>query len=619
MEGVKEGFLTGRGRVVLRGKAEIETLNNGREQIIVTEIPYLVNKSQMIMKTYELMQEKKIEGISEVRDESDRDGMRVVYEIKRDAMASVVLNQLYNYTPLQTSFGINNIALHNGRPKLLNLKDMIAAFVDFRHEVILRRIRFELAEAEKKAHILAGLLIALDNIDEVIQLIRSSSTPEIAREGLISRFSLSDVQAKAILEMRLQRLTGLERDKIKDEYDELMKMINWYNEVLNDVTKQFQIIKDEMLDVQKKYGDERRSIIEYTAEEINMEDLIEDEEVVITITHLGYIKRTPLTEYKVQGRGGKGSLGGSTRDDDFIEQLFMATNHNYLLFFTQNGKCFWLKVYSIPEGTKTSKGRTVQNLIALENGDKVMAVVNVDNLSDEQFLNNNYLVFCTKKGIIKKTTLDEFSNPRKNGVNAMTIQEGDELIEVKLTNGNCEILMAVNSGRAIRFDEAAVRPTGRTAQGVKGIYCDDTDEVVGMICIDKNDKSQTVMVVSEKGYGKRSDLDEYRITARSGKGVKTINTTDKTGKLIAIKQVTEENDLMIINKSGITIRMEVKEISVLGRATQGVRLIKLKDNDEIAAITVVPHNDEEIIDESNGTINESNNESNTPESNKPTE
>jgi DNA gyrase subunit A len=592
MEGVRDAFLTGRGRVVLRGKAVIETLANGREQIIVTEIPYLVNKSQMIMKTYELMQEKKIEGISEVRDESDRDGMRVVYEIKKDAMASVVLNQLYNFTPLQTSFGVNNIALHNGRPKLLNLKDMISAFVEFRHEVTLRRIRYELAEAEKKAHILSGLLIALDHIDEVIQLIRSSNTPEIAREGLMSRFNLSEIQSKAILDMRLQRLTGLERDKIKAEYDELMKMINWYNEVLNDQVKQFMIIKEEMLEMQKRFGDERRSVIEYTAEEINMEDLIEDEEVIITISHLGYIKRTPLSEYRVQGRGGKGSIGGSTRDDDFIEQLFVATNHNYLLFFTQNGKCFWLKVYNVPEGNKTSKGRTIQNLIALESGDKVMAVVNVNNLSEEAFLNNNYLVFCTKKGIIKKTTLEEFSRPRQNGVNAMTIQDQDELIEVKLTNGNCEILMAVNSGRAVRFDELEVRPTGRTAQGVKGIFCDDQDEVVGMICIDKQDHTQSVMVVSEKGYGKRSDLEEYRITSRGKKGVKTINITDKTGNLIAIKQVTEEHDLMIINKSGITIRMEVKEISIKGRATQGVRLITLKENDEIAAVTVVPHVEE---------------------------
>lgn len=612
MEGVKEGFLTGRGRVVLRGKATIETLANGREQIIVTEIPYLVNKAQMIMKTYELVQDKKIEGISEIRDESDREGMRVVYEIKKDAMASVVLNQLYNFTLLQTSFGINNIALHNGRPKQLNLKDMIAAFVEFRHEVVVRRTRFELAEAEKRAHILVGLLIALDNIDEVIQLIRSSKTPDIAREGLITRFNLSELQAKAILEMRLQRLTGLERDKIKDEYDELMKMIAWYNEVLNDESKRFQIIKDEMLDVQKRFGDERRSVIEYTAEEINMEDLIADEEVVITISHLGYIKRTPLSEYRVQGRGGKGSLGGAAREDDFIEQLFLATNHNYLLFFTQSGKCFWLKVYNVPEGVKIAKGRTIQNLIALENGDKVMAVVNVNNLTDEQFLNNNFLVFCTNKGIIKKTTLEEFSRPRQNGVNAMTIQEGDELLEVKLTNGNCEILMAVNSGRAIRFDEQLVRPTGRTAQGVKGVYCNETEVVVGMICIDKNDKSQTVMVVSEKGYGKRSDLQEYRITARGGKGVKTISVTEKTGKLIAIKKVNEDNDLMIINKSGITIRMEVKEISIQGRATQGVRLIKLKDNDEIAAVTVVPKSDEESPQDEN---NDSNNHLNANSNN----
>lgn len=593
MEGVKEAFRTGRGRVVVRGKAMIETLPNGREQIVVTEIPYMVNKSQMIMKTYELIQEKKIEGISEIRDESDRDGLRIVYEIKKDAMASVVLNHLYNFTPLQTSFGINNIALHHGRPKQLNLKEMIAAFVEFRHEVVVRRTKFELAEAEKRAHILAGLLIALDNIDEVIQLIRNSNTPDTAREGLMHRFGLSEAQAKAILDMRLQRLTGLEREKIKEEYDELMRMIAWYNEVLNDESKRYQIIKDELLDIQKRFGDERRSVIEYTAEDIDMEDLIADEEVVITISHLGYIKRTPLSEYRVQGRGGKGSLGGAAREDDFIEQLFMATNHNYLLFFTQNGKCLWLKVYNIPEGTKTSKGRTVQNLITLESGDKVMAVVNVSNLTDPNFLNSNYLVFCTKKGIIKKTCLEEFSRPRQNGINAMTIQEGDELIEVKLTNGNCEIVMAVKSGLAIRFDEQLVRPTGRTAQGVKGITCEDDDEVIGMICVDKNEPVKNVLVVSEKGYGKRSELDEYRITSRGGKGVKTINITEKTGKLIAIKKVTEEDDLMIINKSGITIRMEVKEISVQGRATQGVRLIKLKDNDEIAAVTVVPHSEDE--------------------------
>jgi DNA gyrase subunit A len=423
----------------------------------------------------------------------------------------------------------------------------------------------------------------------------------------MSRFGLSETQAKAILEMRLQRLTGLERDKIKAEYDELMKMIAWYKEVLNDEGKRFQIIKDELLDVQKRFGDERRSVIEYTAEDINMEDLIADDEVVITISHLGYIKRTPLSEYRVQGRGGKGSLGGIAREDDFIEQLFMATNHNYLLFFTQNGKCFWLKVYNIPEGVKTSKGRTIQNLISLENGDKVMAVINVPTLNDEAFLNNNYLVFCTRKGIIKKTALEEFSRPRQNGINAMTIQEGDELIEVRLTNGNCDILMAVNSGRAIRFDENLVRPTGRTAQGVKGIYCEENDEVIGMICVDKADASNNVLVVSEKGYGKRSNLDEYRITSRGGKGVKTINITNKTGNLIAIKKVTEDEDLMIINKSGITIRMEVKEISVLGRATQGVRLIKLKENDEIAAVTVVPHSDEEEANSDSNNNHETNN------------
>ncbi|HZF99579.1 MAG TPA: DNA gyrase subunit A, partial [Chitinophagales bacterium] len=571
--GVKEGFRTGRGRVVVRGKAVIETLKNGREQIIVTEIPYLVNKAQMIVKTYELMQEKKIEGISEVRDESDREGMRVVYEIKKDAMANVILNQLYQFTPLQTSYGINNIALHQGRPKLLNLKEMIGAFVDFRHEVILRRTRFELAEAEKKAHVLEGLLIALDHLDEVIALIRNSRTPNEAQEGLMSKFGLSEIQSKAILEMRLQRLTGLERDKIKDEYDAIMKMINYYREVLTSEVLQFEIVKNEMLEMRQKYGDARRTEIVLTAEDMAMEDLIADEKVAITISHLGYIKRTPLSEYRVQGRGGRGSTGSSTRDDDFIEQLFVATNHNTLLFFTKKGRCHWMKVYNIPEGVKTSKGRAIQNLVQLEAGDKVMAVINVENLNDEQYINNHFLVFCTRDGIVKKTKVEDFSRPRQSGINAMTVAEDDELLEVKLTNGNCEVLLAVMSGRAIRFNEKDVRPTGRTAQGVKGIYCEKgTDEVIGLVCIDSSDKSKNVLVVSEKGYGKRSELDEYRITARGGKGVKTLNVTEKTGKLVAIKDVTDNDNLMIITKSGVTIRMDASDISVLGRATQGVRL-----------------------------------------------
>lgn len=587
VEGVKEGFRTGRGRVVVRGKAVIETLKNGREQIIVTEIPYLVNKAQMIVKTYELMQEKRIEGISEVRDESDREGMRVVYEIKKDAMANVVLNQLYNFTPLQTSYGINNIALHQGRPKLLNLKEMIGAFVDFRHEVILRRTRFELAEAEKKAHVLEGLLIALDHLDEVIALIRASRTPNEAQEGLMSKFGLTEIQSKAILEMRLQRLTGLERDKIKDEYDALMKTIAYYREVLASEVLQFEIVKNEMLEMRQKYGDARRTEIVLTAEDIAMEDLIADEKVAITISHLGYIKRTPLSEYRVQGRGGRGSTGSSTRDDDFIEQLFVATNHNTLLFFTKKGRCHWLKVYNIPEGVKTAKGRAIQNLVQLEPDDKVMAVINVENLEDETFINNNFLVFCTRNGIVKKTKVEDFSRPRQSGINAMTVAEDDELLEVKLTNGNCEVLMAVMSGRAIRFNEQDVRPTGRTAQGVKGIYCEKgNDEVIGLVCIDSSDKSKNVLVVSEKGYGKRSELDEYRITARGGKGVKTLNVTEKTGKLIAIKEVTDNDNLMIITKSGVTIRMDASDISVLGRATQGVRLIRVDSDDEIGAVAI---------------------------------
>jgi DNA gyrase subunit A len=603
MEGVKEGFRTGRGKVVVRGKATIETLPNGRERIIVTEIPYMINKSQMIIKTHELIQEKKIEGLSDVRDESDREGMRVVYEIKKEGMANVILNQLYQFTPLQTSYGINNIALHNGRPKLLNLKDMISAFVDFRHEVVVRRTKYDLAEAEKKAHILLGLLIALDHLDEVISLIRASQTPDIARIGLIEKFALSEIQAKAILEMRLQRLTGLERDKIKAEYDELMKQITYFNEILGNKVLRYQIIKDEMIDMKKRFGDERRSEIVYTADDMNMEDLISDDNVVITISHLGYIKRTMLSEYRVQARGGKGSIGGATRDEDFIEKLFLATNHNTLLFFTKKGRCFWLKVYNIPEGVKTAKGRAIQNLIQLEADDKIMAVINVESLKDEEFNKNNFLIFCTMNGIIKKTTLEDFSNPRQNGVNAMTIQENDELLEVRLTNGRCEVLMAVKSGRCIRFNESLVRPTGRTAQGVKGIYCESGDEVVGMICIDKEDQTKSVMVVSEKGYGKRSDLEEYRITSRGGKGVKTLNITDKTGNLIAMKDVTEQNDLMIINKSGVTIRMNINDIKIQGRATQGVRVIRLSENDEIAAVAVIDAL-EEISNDISNTIDQ---------------
>lgn len=593
--GVKEGFLTGRGKVVVRAKTSFETLKNGKERIIINEIPYQINKAQTIVKIYELMEEKKIEGISECRDESDREGMRIVVELKRDAIPNVVLNQLFSYTPLQTSYGINNIALDHGRPRLLNLRDMIQCFVDFRHEVVVRRTKYDLAEAEKRAHILEGLLIALDNLDAVIALIRASQTPDIAREGLMSQFGLSEIQAKAILDMRLQRLTGLERDKIKDEYAEVMKQIAYLKEILSDEALRFRIIKEEMMEIKKKYGDERRTEIVAAADDIEIEDLIEKEEVVITISHLGYIKRTPLIEYRVQGRGGKGALGGTARDEDFIEKLFVASTHDYFLFFTDQGKCYWKKVYEIPEGNKTSKGRALQNLINLPPGDKVRAVIDIHDLSDKDYLNNNFIVFCTKNGIIKKTTLEEFSRPRANGIIAITIAEGDQLLEVKQTNGNCEILMAVKSGRAIRFPETKVRPTGRSAMGVHGIELDDKeDEVIGMICVDKNDKETTTLVVSEKGYGKRSYLDnpetgeaEYRITNRGGKGVKTINVTEKTGKLIAIKAVTEKDGLMIINRSGVTIRIDVKDISVLGRATQGVRLIRLEDDDRIASVAKV--------------------------------
>lgn len=593
-EGVKQGLETGRGKVVVRGKATIETLKNGKERIIVTEIPYQVNKASMIEKTWELVADKKLEGIAEIRDESDRDGMRIVYEMKRDAMANVVLNQLYQYTQLQTSFGVNNIALHDGRPKLMNLKDMIVYFVEFRHEVVIRRTKYELAEAEKRAHILEGFIIALDNLDAVIALIRKSQTPDEAKEGLMSDFKLSEIQSKAILEMRLQRLTGLERDKIRTEYNELMKIIEYYRDVLADEKLRFEIIKDEMLDMKKKYGDERRTEIVYTAEDINMEDLIADEDVVITISRLGYIKRTTLSSYRRQNRGGRGAMGGSTRDEDFIEHLFVASTHNYMLFFTEKGSCYWLKVYEIPEGNKTSKGRAIQNLINLPKEDTVKAIINVKNLSDPEFLNNNFLVFCTKQGIIKKTTLEEFSRPRTNGIRALTFKENDHLLDVRMTNGKNEILIAVKSGKCIRFNESKVRAMGRTAAGVKGIELDTTnDEVIGIVCVDKADLNKTIMVVSEKGYGKRTDVEEYRMTNRGGKGVKTLNITNKTGVLIAIKDVTDENDLMIINKSGVAIRMSMSSIKSQGRNTQGVRLIKLDKDDEIAAVARIDSTENE--------------------------
>jgi DNA gyrase subunit A len=587
VSGVKEAYETGRGRVVIRAKALIETTDNGRERIIVTEIPYQVNKAEMIKKTADLINEKKIEGISDIRDESDRDGMRIVYEIKRDAMANVVLNTLYKYTDLQNSFSINSIALVAGRPMMLNLKDLIHYYVEHRHEVLIRKTRYELAEAEKRAHILEGLLIALDHLDEVIALIRRSVTPDEAKTGLMEAFQLSEIQSKAILEMRLQRLTGLERDKIRDEYAEIMKMIDFYKSVLADEALRMQILKDEMNEMLQKYGDERRTEIVYSADDISMEDMIADEAVVITISHMGYIKRTALNEYRTQSRGGKGAMGTATRDEDFVEHLFVATNHNYLLLFTEKGKVFWLRIFEIPEGTKTSKGRALQNLINISPDDKVRAFINVKNLHEEEYLNNNFIILCTKYGTIKKTQLEAYSRPRQNGINAITINEGDMLLEARLTNGKNEILLAVKSGRAIRFNESTVRPMGRNAAGVKGVTLDETnDELIGMVCIQDQEK-ETVLVVSEKGYGKRTDIEDYRITNRGGKGVKTLQITDKTGNLVGIKSVVDGDELMIITKNGITIRMEVKDLRVMGRATQGVKLIKLSDEDEIASVAKI--------------------------------
>jgi DNA gyrase subunit A len=603
--GVQEAFETGRGRIVMRAKAEIETYGSDRERIIVTEIPYQINKANMIERTAELVNEKKLEGISEIRDESDREGMRIVYEIKRDANASIVLNNLYKYTALQTSFSVNNIALVNGRPMLLNLKDLIRHFVDHRHEVVVRRTKFELAEAEKRAHILEGLLIALDHLDEVIKLIRNSDTPEDARTGLMEKFGLSDVQARAILDMTLRRLTGLERDKIKDEYAELMKTIEYLNSILADEGLRMKIIKDELLEVKEKYGDERKSSIVHSAEDLRMEDFIADEDVVITISHEGYIKRTPLTEYRRQGRGGKGAIGSQSRDEDFIEHIITASAHNYMLFFTEAGRCFWLRAFEIPEGTRTSKGRAIQNIINIPKEEKIKAFIKVTNLKDQDYLENNFIIMCTKKGTIKKTSLEAYSRPRANGINAININEGDQLLEACLTDGSSEILMALRSGRAIRFNESTVRPMGRTATGVRGItLAGPKDEVIGMIAV--NNPETTVLVVSEKGYGKRTDIEDYRVTNRGGKGVKTINITDKTGELVAIKDVTDNDDLMIINKSGIVIRIGVSDLRVMGRATQGVRLITLKEEDEIASIAKVDHEDEsEDIDTQESNVNKS--------------
>jgi DNA gyrase subunit A len=593
--GVQEAFETGRGRVMMRAKAEIET-NKDRETIIVTEIPYQVNKAMMIERTAELVGEKKLEGISNIKDESNKDGIRIVYEIKRDANASIVLNNLFKQTALQTSFSVNNIALVKGRPQMLNLKDLIHYFVEHRHEVVVRRTKFELAEAKKRAHILEGLLIALDHIEEVIKLIRASDTPEAARVGLMEKFGLSDIQARAILDMTLRRLTGLERDKIKDEYDELMKTIDYLQSILDDEGLRMQIIKDELADMLEKYGDERRTQIVHSAEDMSMEDFIEDEDVVITISHEGYIKRTPATEYRTQGRGGKGSKGSDSRNEDFIEHLLIASNHNYMLFFTEAGRCFWLRVYEIPEGSRLSKGRAIQNIINIPKEEKIKAFIKVKNLKDQDYLENNFIIMCTRKGTIKKTSLEAYSRPRVNGINAININEGDQLIEASLTTGKSEIVMALRSGRAIRFNESTVRPMGRTATGVRGVtLAHDKDEVVGMIAVE--DSSATVLVVSEKGYGKRTDIDDYRVTNRGGKGVKTINVTEKTGNLVAIKNVTDADDLMIINKSGIVIRIVVSQLRVMGRATQGVRLINLKGNDAIASVAKIEHEDDAEISE----------------------
>lgn len=583
MSGVQEAFLTGRGRIVVRAKAEIVTGSNGKDQIIVTEIPYMVNKAMMIEKTAALINEKRIEGISDLRDESDRDGYRVVYDLKRDAIPNIVLNNLFKYTQLQTTFGVNNVALVKGRPQTLNLRDLIKYFVEHRHEVVIRRTKFELAEAEKRAHILEGYLIALDNLDEVISLIRNSKDPDEAKVGLISRFGLSEIQAKAILDMRLQRLTGLERDKIMQEYKDLKELIDRLNSILNDEGLRMQVIKDELAEIRERYGDDRRTQVVPNEDDITVEALIPNEEMLITISNQGYIKRTSLSEYRTQGRGGIGSRGVSTKDDDFTEHLFIAQAHNYLLIFTDMGKVYWKKAYEIPEGNKISKGRAIQNLINIEPGDNVRAIINVKNLQDEEYTSNNFVILCTEKGIIKKTSLDAYSRPRQGGINAITIHEGDRLLNASLTNGSNHIVIAKSEGKAVHFNESQVRPMGRTAAGVRGVTLDsDTDKVIGMVCITKKDAN--LLVVSENGYGKRSDMEDYRITNRGGKGVKTINITEKTGKLVAIREVGDDDELMIINRSGITIRIEMKQLRIMGRATQGVRLIKLNDDDRISSV-----------------------------------
>ena len=600
-EGVREAMLTGRGRVMMRAKTDIEHTPSGRECIVITEIPYMINKAEMIKKIADMINEKKIDGISYINDESDRDGLRIIIILKHDAVASVVLNTLYKNTPLQTSFAVNNIALVNGRPQLLPMRDLVMHFVNHRHDVVVRRTRYDLRKAEERLHIVLGLLIAQDNIDEIVHIIRSSQTPDLAKQAMIERFELSDIQASAIIEMRLRALTGLEYGKLTAERDDLTKLIAHLKDVLENVGMQMQIVKDELLEIKEKYGDERRSEIVYASEEFNPEDFYADDDMVITISHMGYIKRTPLAEYRTQNRGGVGAKGSATRDEDFIEHIYVASMHNTMLFFTEKGRCYWLKVYEIPEGARSSKGRAIQNVIQIEPDDKVRAYINVKRLNDAEYVNNNFIIMCTKDGTIKKTKLEAYSRPRQNGVNAIVIREGDQLIEAKLTSGNAEVMIAAREGKAIRFNESTVRPIGRVGAGVRGISIEESDEVIGMICVEP-DSTQDVLVLSENGYGKRTDLDEYRITNRGGKGVKTINVTEKTGKLISIQAVTDDNDLMIINRSGLTIRTAVSQIRLAGRATQGVRIINLRDGDAIASVMAVPAaGDEEEVQSAEAT------------------
>ena len=616
-EGVCEAMLTGRGRVMMRAKTDIEHTPSGRECIVITEIPYMINKAEMIKKIADMINEKKIEGISYINDESDRNGLRIIIILKHDAVASVVLNTLFKNTPLQTSFAVNNIALVNGRPQMLPMRDLVKHFVDHRHDVVVRRARFDLKKAEERLHIVQGLLIAQDNIDEIVHIIRSSQTPDAAKQTMIERFNLSDIQASAIIEMRLRALTGLEYGKLIAERDELTKQIAYLKEVLENVGMQMQIIKDELLEIKEKYGDERRSEIVYSSEEFNPEDFYADDDMVITISHMGYIKRTPLAEYRTQNRGGVGAKGSATRDEDFIEHIYVASMHNTMLFFTEKGRCFWLKVYEIPEGARSSKGRAIQNVIQIEPDDKVRAYINVKRLNDEEYVNNNFIIMCTKDGTIKKTKLEAYSRPRQNGVNAIVIREGDQLIEAKLTSGQAEVMIAARDGKAIRFNESTVRPIGRVGAGVRGISIEESDEVVGMICVEPDSK-QDVLVLSENGYGKRTDLDEYRITNRGGKGVKTINVTEKTGKLISIQAVTDDNDLMIINRSGLTIRTAVSQIRLAGRATQGVRIINLREGDAIASVMAVPAAGDEDEEVQSAEVAATGNDA-TPEADRPAE